>query len=120
MGADWVGAVVPVTRSRDRAFELLESMPFAEIRRRTQWLIDSDELDEEELLARCREAIEITYEASEGKLRAASFARFGDVTFAVAGGLSWGDEPDFVNDLGIVLDLGVTYDEGEWVGWGSI
>lgn len=134
MGADWVGYAVPVSRSRDEALALLDAMPIDEIVRRNEEyntilamniedgdydIEDGDEflLDEAQVRSRCREAVNIAYDCAEGKYRLASWVKQDEILFAVAGGVSWGDTPDYVDDLCIADALRVTYDESKELRW---
>lgn len=134
MGADWVGWVVPISRSRDEALALLDEMPIDEIIRRNddfQTVLardiedgnydiedgDSFLLDESQVRDRCREAVNVAYDSADGKHRLASWARHDDALFAIAGGASWGDTPEYVDDLCIADALRVTYDEHKELRW---
>lgn len=134
MGADWVGWVVPISRSRDEALALLDEMPIDEIIRRNddfQTVLardiedgnydiedgDSFLLDEAQVRDRCREAVNVAYDSADGKHRLASWARHDDALFAIAGGASWGDTPEYVDDLCIADALRVTYDEHKELRW---
>jgi len=138
MGADWVGFVVPISRPREEALALLDAMPFHEILRRnhdnhtvlSMNIEDGDyeipnltdegeeyDLDEAEVRDRCREAVNIAYDCSQGEYRLASWAKHGEALFAIAGGASWGDTPEYVDDLCIAYVLGVTYDESKELKW---
>jgi len=134
MGADWVGWVVPISRSRDEALALLDEMPIDEIIRRNddfQTILardiedgnydiedgDSFLLDEAQVRDRCREAVNVAYDSADGKYRLASWARHDDALFAIAGGASWGDTPEYVDDLCIADALRVTYDERKELRW---
>ena len=134
MGADWVGWVVPISRSRDEALALLDEMPIDEIIRRNddfQTILardiedgnydiedgDSFLLDEAQVRDRCREAVNVAYDSADGKHRLASWARHDDALFAIAGGASWGDTPEYVDALCIADALRVTYDERKELRW---
>ena len=141
MGADFYHVAVPITRSRDEALALLRAMSnetlidklsygvlYLEDSHDT-WLLTDDEgelvvdengenvLDRDALIARCEEAINITYDSAEGEYRLAGSMRINDCVFAVGGGESWGDSPDYFDDLCIAYELGVTYDESKQLKW---
>jgi len=138
MGADWVGWVTPITRSREEALALLDAMTIEELLKRNEefdtavhyniedgeYDIESGDgeyaLDEAQVRDRCREAVNITYDCAGGEYRLASYWKFGkdgEVVFAVAGGASWGDMPDYVDDLRIAEALRVTYDDTKELKW---
>lgn len=138
MGADWVGWITPITRSREDALVLLDGMSIEDIIKRNEEFdtalhyniedgdfdvaTDHDEyaLDEAQVRDRCREAVNIAYDCADGKYRVASWFRCGkngEVVFAVAGGASWGDTPEYVDDLRIAEALGVTYDDTKELAW---
>ena len=139
MGADWVGWVTPIARSREEALALLDAMSIDEIIKRNEEFdtavhyhieggdfdIETDDdpgfiLDKAQVRDRCREAVNITYDCADGEYRLASYWKFGkdgEVVFAVAGGASWGDTPDYVDDLRIADALRVTYDDTKELKW---
>lgn len=143
MGADWVGWVTPISRSREEALALLDAMSIEEIIKRNaefdtvitygiedgdydkNWdgnLGDGHILDEAQVRDRCREAVNVAYDCADGEYRLASYWKFGkdgEVVFAVAGGASWGDTPDYVDDLRIADALRVTYDDTKQLKWVS-
>lgn len=136
MGADWVGWITPISRFREEALSVLDAMSIEEIiKRNTEqetviaWEIEdgthdiSDEgeegfhLDESAIRERCRDAVNVAYDCYEGKYRLGSGASFGEAKFAIAGGASWGDTPEYVDDLCIVDALRVAYDETKTLKW---
>ena len=137
MGADWVGWVLPISRKREEALALLDAMTIDEIVRRNEEfdtnvamdieggaydIEDGGEfiLDESQVRGRCREAVNIAYDCADGEYRLASYAIFGEhgeVRFAIAGGASWGDTPEYVDDLRIADSLRVTYDDTKELRW---
>ena len=138
MGADWIGWVTPITRSREEALALLDAMTIEELLKRNEEfdtavhynIEDGDydieagdgeyALDEAQVRDRCPEAVNITYDCAGGEYRLASYWKFGkdgEVVFAVAGGASWGDTPDYVDDLRIAEALRVTYDDTKELKW---
>lgn len=134
MGADWVGYAVPIARPRDEALSLLDAMPIDEIVKRNDEfgtvlamnIEDGDYdiehgdiilLDDAQVRSRCREAVNIAYDCAEGKYRLASWVKQSETLFAIAGGASWGDTPEYVDDLCIADALRVTYDETKELRW---
>jgi len=133
MGADFFHVAVPITRSRDEALASLRAMSnetlIAKLSYGTLYLEDSGDtwlltdengenvLNRDALIARCEEAINITYDSAEDHNRLSGSMRINDCVFAVAGGLSWGDSPDYFDDLCIAYELGVTYDESKQLKW---
>lgn len=139
MGADYVGWITPISRPREEALALLDAMSIEEIIRRNEefdtvvhyGIEDGDfdieagddsefVLDETQVRDRCREAVNITYDCADGSYRMASYVKFGshgEVVFAIAGGASWGDMPEYVDDLRIADALRVTYDDTKELRW---
>lgn len=138
MGADWVGWVTPISRTREEALALLDAMSIEEIIERNREFdtvlyhdIEDGVFDVEteegeyapdlaQVRSRCREAVNIAYDCAEGQHRLASYFRFGkkgEVLLAVAGAPSWGDTPEFVDDLQIADALRVTYDDTKTLDW---
>lgn len=142
MGADYIGAFVPVTRSREEALDVLRSLPNDSIERalrntnldsewddgldsewddgKTFWIFPDDGpayINRETMIPELEKYVHIVYDIVEGKCRVASWVRHDDVLFVIAGGLSWGDIPDFVDELTIVYFLGVTYDPTKELTW---
>lgn len=137
MGADYVGWITPISRSREEALALLDAMSIEEIVRRNDeyqtvlsyGIEDGDYdtgegedgedyiLDEAQVRNRCREAVNIAYDCYDGKHRLGSGATFGEAMFAIAGGASWGDTPEYVDDLCVAHALRVTYDDTKELKW---
>jgi hypothetical protein len=140
MGADYVGWITPITRSREEALALLDAMSIEDILTRNEEFdtvlhhavedgaYDTSEgedgvdfiLDESQVRSRCREAVNIAYDCAEGEYRMASYMKYGkdgEVVFAIAGGASWGDTPEYVDDLCIADALRVTYDDTKELKW---
>lgn len=138
MGADWIGWVTPITRSREEALALLDAMGIEEIIKRNdefdtliRYNIEDGDfdvqrpngefvLDQAQVRSRCREAVNVAYDCADGEYRLASYWKFGkhgEVVFAVAGGPSWGDMPEYVDDLRIADALRVTYDDTKELKW---
>lgn len=126
MGADLSIAVLPITRPKQEALGLLRAMSDNTLLAKIQYThLDDDEtifdddgkLIRSELMTRLEESLNIAYECAEGALRLGGYLRFGECEFAVAGGPSWGEAPDYVDDLSIIYFLGVTYDETMELKW---
>lgn len=136
MGADYVGWLTPISRSREEALASLDAMSIEEIIKRNMeaetvisWNIEDGDfdietddesgyiLDEAQVRERCREAVNIAYDCYEGKYRLGSGASFGEAKFAIAGGASWGDTPEYVDDLCVVDALRVAYDDTKTLKW---
>ena len=141
MGADFIHVAVPITRTRDEALASLRAMSNETLIDKLTygtlyledsgdtWLMTDDDgeiindengnpiLNRADLIARCEEAINITYDSAEDRYRLAGSMRINDCVFAVGGGASWGDSPDYFDDLCIAYELGVTYDESKQLKW---
>lgn len=136
MGADYVGWITPISRSREEALAFLDAMSIEEIMKRNEEFdtaihfgiedgdfdVETDDetgfaLDEAQVRSRCREAVNITYDCYEFAYRLGSGATFGEAKFAIAGGASWGDTPEYVDDLRIADALRVTYDDTKELKW---
>lgn len=134
MGMDLAVAVVPITRKREEALELVRSMSaetIIEALRHTY--LDAEFTDHlytfseddpwevtgisEEMIPALEQAINITYDVAEDRFRLGTCVQFGDCKFAVAGGASWGDMPEYVDELWLVSMLGVTYDATKTLKW---
>jgi len=133
MGADFIGASVPVSRTRDEAIKALHELNDEAIKlalRHTNldpefddgtfWSFDDNDepqMIRETLIPELEKCVHITYDVLEDNHRVASWFRHDDVKFAIAGGLSWGDTPDLVDELSIAYFLGVTYDPTKELAW---
>lgn len=126
MGADLSFAVVPITRPREEALSLLQGMSDDTLLDKIRYThLDGDDsfydddgnLVRSELLARLEESLDITYNCAEGRYRLGGFMTFDECQFAVAGGPSWGDQPEYVDDLSVIYFLGVTYDDTKTLKW---
>lgn len=133
MGADFYHIAVPVTKTREEALASLQLLTDEQLISRLSYgalhledeeepYFDIDEndnaiLNREILLERCAEAVTITYDSAEERYRLAGSMRINDCVFAVAGGPSWGESPDYFDDLCIAYELGVTYDENKQLKW---
>ena len=135
MGADFVGVFVPVSRNETEALDRLHAMTDSEIIEALQqtnlaWEYDEGDLyvfDDEQvkptginrtaMMEVLEEYVKLTYRILRNEERYASWFRQDDATFVLAGGLSWGDAPEFVSELEIVVDLGVTYDKSKKLAW---
>jgi hypothetical protein len=133
MGADFFHIAVPVTKTREEALASLQLLTDEQLISRLSYgalhledeeepYFDIDENDDatlnrEAVLERCVEAVNITYDVAEDRHRVASSMRIDDCLFAVAGGLSWGDSPDYFDDLCIAYELMVTFDSSKQLKW---
>lgn len=137
MGMDFVGAVVPITRTRKEAIEELhklsderiieslrdtnyESSFFEEL---YTWPEDNDYASEptginrEVMMKELETLINVVYDIHDGNVRGAMWFRFGEVSFVFAGGESWGDSPEYFDEVSVVSLLAVTYDESKTLAW---
>lgn len=136
MGADFIGCFVPMTRSQEEAVEVLRSLPDESIIRAIEdtnldWRWDDDEhfwtfsdddetdptLNRENMLKELEGYVQIAYDILRDRHRVASWFSHDDVRFIVTGGLSWGETPDFYDELNILYHLGVTYDPTMELTW---
>ena len=134
MGADFYGTVVPISRTREEAIEALHALSDTSIfvalynthldfewdDNEQFWSFpegDEPQIKRDTLLPELEKYVNIAYDISEDKHRVATWFRHDDIRFVVAGGLSWGDTPDFVDELSIVYFLGVTYDPNKQLAW---
>jgi hypothetical protein len=141
MGADFIGCLVPITRTREEAVEVLRTLDEDSIKRAlyntnldSEWAEDGDDDDEgvfwsfpedggeptlimKNIVRELETYVNIVYDIAEDKHRVASWFRHDEVLFVVTGGLSWGDSPDFYDEMSIVYFLGVTYDPTMELTW---
>lgn len=134
MGADFIGSFVPVSRSLPQALEALHALSDAQIKSalhntnldsewddgETFWVFADDgdpQINREALMPELEKYVRIVYDVVDDNYRVASWFRHDDVLFACTGGLSWGDTPDLVDEMGIVYFLGVTYDPTKKLAW---
>lgn len=136
MGADFIGIAVPITRTRQEALAKLEELSLDEVVSRIgensgfgfdiasggyDLHYDDDThkpvLDKDAIMNACRKYLNDTYDVAEGKVRTAGWTRIGDCQFVLAGGVSWGDAPEFYDELEIAYSLGVTYDDAKTLKW---
>ena len=133
MGADYIGATVPISRTRAEALRVLHELPDetivlalmnthldSEWDNETFWDYPEDgdpQIKRDTLLPELEKYVNIAYDIAEDKHRVASWFRHDDILFVVAGGTSWGDTPEFVDELSIVYFLGVTYDPMKELVW---
>ena len=141
MGADFIGAVVPITRTREEALEVLRTLSEDSIKLAlhnttldSEWAVEGDDDDEgvfwsfpddggeptlimKNIIKELEKYIHIVYDIVGDKHRVASWFRHDEALFAVTGGLSWGDTPEFVDEMTIVYFLGVTYDPTMELTW---
>lgn len=136
MGADFIGIAVPITRTRQEALAKLEELSLEEVVSRLgensvfgfdiasggyDLHYDDDThqpvLDKDAIMEGCRKYVNVAYDVAEGKVRGAGYTRIGECWFAMAGGLTWGDSPEFYDELEIAYSLGVTYDDTKTLKW---
>lgn len=136
MGADFIGIAVPITRTREEALAKLNELSLDEVVARLgdnspfgfdiasgsyDLHYDDDThksvLDKEAIMEGCRKYVNATYDVAEGKVRTAGWTRIGECEFVLAGGVSWGDAPEFYDELEIAYSLGVTYDVTKTLKW---
>lgn len=137
MGADFIGIAVPITRTREEALAKFRELSFDEIITRLgegsligmgieNGLYDLEsydeetglpELDKDAVISECVTMINIAYDTAEGRLRGAGYIRVGECDFALAAGMSWGDPPEFYDELEVAYALGVTYDDTKTLKW---
>lgn len=132
MGADFIGAIVPIRRTREEAKQALHEMPVSQIMDRIKYTQFDPEIDSDlytwenddatepngvtpELMKHLEDCIDITYDVAEGRYRLGGVTQIDDVQFAIAGGPSWGDTVDYVDELSVTSFLGVTVGEGEYL-----
>jgi hypothetical protein len=131
MGADFIGTIVPIRRTRDEAIKALHELNDEAITmalRHTHldpefddghfWSFDDNgepQIIRETLIPELEKYVHITYDVAEGRYRMGGVARIDDVYFAIAGGPSWGDTPDYFDELEVTSFLGVTVDQGEYL-----
>jgi hypothetical protein len=72
-----------------------------------------------ELMKHLEDCIDITYDVAENRYRHGSMVQIDDVMFAVAGGSTWGDTPEYVDELSVTFFLGVTVRENEYITFAS-
>jgi len=135
MGADFIGGFVPVSRTRDEALTALRGMSDEailnaiyhthldpEFANEDFFTLDefTDEvigINRETLMPELEGVVNITYDIAEGKHRLASWVKHDDITFVIGGGASWGDTPEFVDEVSLCYFLGVTYDPDKQLVW---
>lgn len=133
MGADFIGASVPISRTRAEAITALHKLSDESIvlalsntHLDSEWDDDhfwefpedgDPQIKRDTLLPELEKYVNIAYDIAEDKHRVASWFRHDDIKFVIAGGVSWGETPDFVDELSIVYFLGVTYDPNKELAW---
>lgn len=136
MGADYVGAFVPVTRSRAEALNALHDLSDEAIMQALKYTNLDWEFDEGDLyifpepdapeptginrtnmMPVLEALVTETYDILEDRYRDAGWFRHDDILFVTAAGMSWGDTPEHIDALGIVYFLGVTYDQSKKLAW---
>lgn len=135
MGADFIFVAVPIARTKDEALVQLHSLTDEQIIDRVRYGVydpsiwtdyytfddDGDPVgvNREEFMPVLIEAIETTYEVAYGRYRGGGYFQIGEVTFAMIGEMSWGDPPEFYDELCVTYELGVTYDTAKTLKWVS-
>ena len=135
MGADFIGGFVPVSRTRDEALTALRGMSDEailnaiynthldpEFTNEDFFVWDDDDngivgINREVFMPELEGVVNITYDIAEDKHRLASWVKHDDITFVIAGGASWGDTPEFVDEVSLCYFLGVTYDPNKELAW---
>jgi hypothetical protein len=135
MGMDYVGVLVPISRTREEAKEALRKMsdeymmlalrdtifdPMYDYKLYT-WEDDAasepNGINRETMLPHLDEIIDIVYDIADGEVRAATWYQIDTVDFVSCGGATWGDAPEFYDELVIASQLGVTYDNNKKLAW---
>lgn len=135
MSMDFIGAVVPITRTREEAIEALHELSDEHIMESLKDTIYdasfSEELytwpdrisseptgiNREAMMKELEPLINTVYDIHDGKVRAAMWFRFGETSFVFAGGQSWGDTPEYFDEVSVASLLAVTYDESKTLEW---
>lgn len=133
MGADFIGGFVPVSRTRDEAITALHELSDEAILNAIYnthldpefadedffiWSESNvDGINRETLMPELESVVNITYDILDDKHRLASWVKHDDITFVIAGGATWGDTPEFVDELSLCYFLGVTYDPNKQLAW---
>lgn len=135
MGMDYVGVLVPVSRTREDAKYALRRMSDDDIINALRDTIFdptfSDELytwendnssepngvNNDTMFSHLDDIIDIVYDIADGNVRGATWYKVDDILFVSCGEQSWGDGPEFYDELTIASLLGVTYDETKRLAW---
>lgn len=133
MGADFISVTVPIARPKHEALEKLLALSDTEIIDRMRYgVYDPDIFDEyytfddigdpiginrDVLMPVLIEALDMTYNVAEGRIRYGSGMTIGGALFATIGEMSWGDPPEGYDQLCVIYELGVTYDESKTLKW---
>lgn len=133
MGADFISVTVPIARPKHEALEKLMSLSDTEIIDRMRYGVYDPDIFEEfytlndsgdpvginrdVLMPVLIEALDMTYNVAEGRIRYGSGITIGGAQFATVGDMSWGDSPEGYDQLCVIYELGVTYDEDKSLKW---
>lgn len=135
MSMDFIGAVVPITRTREEAIEALHKLSderIMESLKDTNYDASFSEelytwpdslsseptgINREAMMKELEQLINVVYDIHDGKVRGAMWFRFGEASFVFAGGQSWGDAPEYFDEVSITSLLAVTYDESKTLAW---
>lgn len=115
MGADFLGAFVPMETSRDSAKNKLREYPEKYVLDTlsdyfAQEFYDEDGKTEyEQALEYVDAQIDIVYDLYQHESREVTVFKYRDVDILVTGGMSWGDDPtDAFQSMGVVQSLELT------------
>lgn len=115
MGADFLGAFVPMETSRDSAKSKLREYPegfvldhlsdyFAQ-----EFYEEDGKTEYEQALEYVDNAIDFVYDLYAHESREVTVFKYRDVDILVTGGMSWGDDPtDAFQPMGVVQSLELT------------
>lgn len=132
MGADFISVTVPIDRPKHEALEKLLAMSDTEIINRMRYgtydpdvyedyySFENDEpvgINRDVFMPILIEALDVTYDVAEGRRRSGQGITIGGAQFAVVGEMSWGDPPVNYDELCVIYELGVTYDESKQLKW---
>lgn len=109
MGADFIGAIVPITRTREQARAAFLHSSSRDIVEAIMGQFDTEEF--EDPLVFGQRVIDKVYDAYEAGHRECTVWNFGGIDHLVTGGMSWGDPPtDMCRPIWFVDALRVTFD----------
>jgi len=135
MGVDYVGILVPISRSREEAKLALRQLNDETIINALAdticdptyddglYLWDADNeykmigVNRETMFFNLDSIIDSVYDIADGRIRTATWYKIDDVDFVHAGGASWGDTPEWYDELHIAWSLGVTWDMSKRLDW---
>lgn len=110
MGADFIGAVCPITRTKDQAITAIDTLHYEDvINVVNEWAI-LDLLYDEAKEYVIEALADVYYAYLEGDRECTTWT-FGGIDHLITGGMSAGDPPtDIYTAVGIISALGITYD----------